>query len=229
MNQHRNILTHRIECLERESRRWRLAALVVGGVLGIAGLTGATKMAPTTDELRARRIVIVDPNDQERVQISVKDDGSAVLAVNDQEGDARVSLRVLRDGRPEVALSDKGDKPRIKLYLSELPQLLRGQGGLAPDPYVSLYYPDGQAALELRLALNEAPGLGLWDDRGNSRAILYLGHGEPKLVLRDHRGNDRAVLGHAELQVIRTEAVEQRPVSSLVLFDKDGKVLFKAP
>jgi hypothetical protein len=36
-------------------------------------------------------------------------------------------------------------------------------------------------------------------------------------------------LGHSAIEATRTGAVEQRPASSLVLFDKDGKVLFKAP
>jgi hypothetical protein len=39
----------------------------------------------------------------------------------------------------------------------------------------------------------------------------------------------RAVLGHTALEATATGTVEQRPASSLVLFDKDGKVIWKVP
>jgi hypothetical protein len=42
-------------------------------------------------------------------------------------------------------------------------------------------------------------------------------------------GRTRAVLGHTSLVTKRTGVVEERPVSSLVLFDKDGTVLWRAP
>ena len=43
------------------------------------------------------------------------------------------------------------------------------------------------------------------------------------------KGNIRAVLGYTKLENTRTGVVEHRPVSSLVLFDKDGKAIWKAP
>ncbi len=38
-----------------------------------------------------------------------------------------------------------------------------------------------------------------------------------------------AVLGHTALETKATGTVEQPPASSLVLFDRDGKVIWKAP
>ena len=75
----------------------------------------------------------------------------------------------------------------------------------------------------------EAEKFVLVDAEGRTRAILGAygaGHG---LVLYDPNGQVRAILGHAELKAARTGVVEQRPVSSLVLIDKDGKVIWKAP
>jgi hypothetical protein len=77
--------------------------------------------------------------------------------------------------------------------------------------------PDGTSTIELR----DAPGAPL--------ATLSVEGGAPKLTLTDKQGNTRAVLGHSQLEATKTGAVVQRPASSLVLFDKDGKVLFKAP
>ncbi len=52
--------------------------------------------------------------------------------------------------------------------------------------------------------------------------------GETYVMIAEKMGS-RAVLGHTTLENPRTGVKEQRPPSSLVLFDKDGKVIWKAP
>jgi hypothetical protein len=37
------------------------------------------------------------------------------------------------------------------------------------------------------------------------------------------------ILGHASIELIRTGIVEVRPEASLILFGKDGKLLWEAP
>ncbi len=44
-----------------------------------------------------------------------------------------------------------------------------------------------------------------------------------RFVVRDASGNTRAVLGSTVLETTQTGAVEKRPPSSLVLFDKEGR------
>lgn len=76
------------------------------------------------------------------------------------------------------------------------------------------------------------PTLNLKDKNGNgkARASLMLGiDGSPVVLLGDENGKPRAVLGHVDLVGTSEGRVEKRPASSLVLFDKDGKVLWKAP
>ena len=51
----------------------------------------------------------------------------------------------------------------------------------------------------------------------------------PSFALLDHAGKTRAVLGGVALERDRTGSVEQRAESLLVLFDRDGKVIWKAP
>ena len=48
------------------------------------------------------------------------------------------------------------------------------------------------------------------------------------LTLRDEHGAS-AVLGHTVLERKIKGSVEHLPASSLVLFDKDGKVVWRAP
>jgi len=50
-----------------------------------------------------------------------------------------------------------------------------------------------------------------------------------RLTLNDEKESLRTALGCTDLEVTKTGEVQKRPPSSLVLFDKDGKVLFKAP
>jgi len=69
----------------------------------------------------------------------------------------------------------------------------------------------------------------LSDQNGKTRAGLGVGTSGPSLVLRDENSKDRAALGHTALEGTATGTVEQRPASSLVLFDRDGKVIWKAP
>jgi hypothetical protein len=64
----------------------------------------------------------------------------------------------------------------------------------------------------------------------SSGAQLYLlRDGRVSFSLVDERGKERAVLGQTSLERKATGIVEQLPVASLVLFDKEGKVLWKAP
>lgn len=112
---------------------------------------------------------------------------------------------------------------------------------------LTIYGKDGKIALQLtaqaihlldsneklRISLStlrDTPELTFYDQNGKARAWLTLGSdGSPKFSLHDQAGNERATLGHAELESTRTGGVEQRPASSLVLFDKDGKVMWRAP
>ncbi len=76
----------------------------------------------------------------------------------------------------------------------------------------------------------DAPGepfLSLTGEKGV--ALLTLSDAGPSLELHDDAENLRASLGVIELKHEGTGTIEKRPASSLVLFGKDGKVIWKAP
>ena len=88
----------------------------------------------------------------------------------------------------------------------------------------------GKLRALLWLPLSGAPGLDLLDGTGAMRASLSLSpDGSPKLDLSDATGKRRAVLGAANLEAAKTGEETKRSESSLVLFDKDGKVIWQAP
>jgi len=79
-------------------------------------------------------------------------------------------------------------------------------------------FPDGSSALRFH------------DAAGRVRAAMGMTEDSvPALELMDRDGNLRAALGATSLHAVRTDEVRMRPESSLVLFDKDGKVMWKAP
>jgi len=56
----------------------------------------------------------------------------------------------------------------------------------------------------------------------------FSADGNPSLTLLDQDSNTRAVLGTTQLKHPDTGSTEIRAVSSLVLFDEDGKVVWSA-
>lgn len=65
------------------------------------------------------------------------------------------------------------------------------------------------------------------------RGIFALDvNGQPRAALRDGDGMIRAILGYATITSETTRGQrrdEERPPSSLLLFDKNGEVIWKAP
>lgn len=92
-------------------------------------------------------------------------------------------------------------------------------------PYLSLLDSAGEVQASLATLKNGLPSLYLRDSKGKWRTELGLG----SLKLSDDSAILRAALGEVELEAIATGGVEQRPASSLVLFNRTGTVIWKAP
>ena len=58
---------------------------------------------------------------------------------------------------------------------------------------------------------------------------FHLLRRQPTLSLMDEKGTTRVALGHTTIEFPATGVMEERPPSSLVLFKKDGKVIWQAP
>lgn len=139
---------------------------------------------------------------------------SAYLGVSD--GLARLDLRATNQSREVAEREDaewrkkfnaaKTPKEREKLF----PQRTN-------DVTVSLTaFPKGTSSVSVR------HGLG-------GELDLYLLNRRPSLNIEDEKGTSRVVLGQTKLENKATGVTEERPLSSLVLFDKDGKVVWQAP
>lgn len=132
----------------------------------------------------------------------------------DAEGKIRAVLSSDPDGRPgpDLVLFDYKDEIRAKLALDGLE--LR----------------DGKGHVRAAFVLRDSPALMFVDEGGVPGAWLSVRNdGTTALELSDERARTRAVLGTTDLVTTRTGAETKTAVSSLVLFDKDGKVLWKTP
>ena len=72
----------------------------------------------------------------------------------------------------------------------------------------------------------------MFDRNGKPRADLSVGNFGPSLTLLDPSGQARAVFGSTMLvgsHVSDNGAVERTPASSIVLFDRNGKFLWRQP
>lgn len=64
---------------------------------------------------------------------------------------------------------------------------------------------------------------------GKNRIMLNLEQGSPQVVLRDNNAQTRLVLGTYEMTSRTKGTIEKRPESSMVMFNKDGKLIWSAP
>ena len=121
------------------------------------------------------------------------------------------------------------DSPNRTVEANEF--VLKDSGGnirgafavLGDEPGLQIW--DGNQDVRIALGLwDGAPSLQLHDANGVARAVFVIAPTGPRLVLADETGQRRAVLD------VGTEGPgEHSTASSVVFFDKDGKVLWKAP
>lgn len=121
----------------------------------------------------------------------------------------------------EISLVDDGGKVRAQLAFRQV------EGALQPGLF--LYGADGKERVGLTLLGAEArPALALSDAKGDTRLWLGLNaKGAPQAVLYDAGQHLRAALGAITLQ--SPGGPQKLPVSSLILSDEKGKLIWRAP
>src|SRR5215469_5782062 len=88
----------------------------------------------------------------------------------------------------------------------------------------------GKTRAWLKTSPTGLPSLTLWDENDHLRAMLGTdADGSPSLLLNDEKEHSRAVLGNVGLENTKTGSTENTGPSSLVLFGKDRRVIWRAP
>ena len=108
-------LERRIEKVERENRRLKIAALTA--LLGLGGAFSLGAAASPPQKLEAETIVLRDAQGKSRIILSVDEEGPGI-ALLDAQGKVRANLGLAKEG-PALDLLDAAEHPRATLELTE--------------------------------------------------------------------------------------------------------------
>jgi hypothetical protein len=88
---------------------------------------------------------------------------------------------------------------------------------------------DGKVRGLLSVDSDGNPNFFLHDKSEKGGIVLAIDPNGSSVRVLDENGNSRAVLGSTDLKKTRSGYVEKRPLSSLVLLDKNKDVVWKSP
>jgi hypothetical protein len=187
-------ILQRLECLERDNRRWKVLASMVVVICGGFLLLGAagSRRPHIAEEIRARSFVLVDKHGTVLARLGQLPHGSLGLGFYDEGRKARLLLGIDADGGTSVSVYGKDGRGSAVL--------MAGQNGAT-----SLRLLDTRWHVRASLATwpDGSPFLHLSDRNGNDRALLtyseravmpngdIVRHPDPALVLFDAEGGIR--------------------------------------
>jgi hypothetical protein len=175
-------LMDRVDKLERQNRSLRRFVVALSVLAACVPLMGQVPSPSVADEIRARRVVIVDDKGRVRADLAVLGDGSAVaLDFRDEAGQIRAELVHSKEG-PALILGDGSGQVRAALE--------------AGDDRVGLTLKDSNGKRRLGLAaVKDQSGLQLFDEAETVQASLGLRKTGPALSLRNGNEKAFAILG----------------------------------
>jgi len=188
------------------------STIVVGIISGLVG-AAVWNHLPTGERAQAGEIAASDKDALKGVTV-VR--AQRIDMVN-KEGRVRGELAIQPDGNPGLAFYDQKGAVALSFGLTKGGKpvfTLKGEGG---------------RRINMGVCIDGAPTLAFCDDRGKVRATLRLEpSGNPVLAFDDANGKTRVVLGRISSEVFKG-SFPKRSLSSLVLLDKDEKVIWQAP
>ncbi len=192
----------------------------------------------TTEPDGNPKFIMQDSNGNPRFSIQLEDKNGATLAI------------INNDGAKTLLISEQSSFGNTQTGSSVA--MLDGNGqvkaqlGIKADnnPFLSLSdhsIDDKNACRSIKLGFTEKnkASIEICDANGNQRAKLHIDSFDTDFTLNDHEGNSRVELGNTKLAFEQDGSlkklssagfsVEQRPTSSIVLYNKKGKVVWSAP
>lgn len=140
-------IVRRLERLERESRRWKVVAMLTTATLGMILLIGADKNGATSvpRELQAGAFVLVDREGTPLGRLGLLPHGAWGLGLYDQGEKSRIVLSMEGDGWPFLQRLDRAGKDRVRLRSTEVHATATGELIKRPGP--SRLFFDQEAAV----------------------------------------------------------------------------------
>ena len=198
-------LVQRLDRLERENRRLkRIGAFVLGAIAAVV-IMGQATASKVPKVIEAQEFVLKDSN-----------------------GGVRGVLGKISS---DMAMGFSPDQNYGLILYNDFKKLGNSQGGwrivgLSGSGLRLTHYKHSQMELAANLAKDWFTGTASDELRkiNGSTEVDFSGF---KVYGKNRKSS--AVLGQISLEYPHTGVKEQRPASSLVLFDKDGKAIWKAP
>jgi hypothetical protein len=95
---------------------------------------------------------------------------------------------------------------------------------------IRLVTKDGKAMAALAISPDTGePFLFINGKDGKYRLMLNIDHGSPQIILRDNKAQTRLIVGSTEITSRDRGTIEKRSESSMVMYNKDGKLIWSAP
>jgi len=220
-------VVERLEKLERQNRRLKQAGAVALIIAAAVLLMGQVSQNRTVE---ANEFVLKNSNGDVRGRWFMLDDDWPQLRLFDGNGKRRVSLDVIPFG-PQLIFHDQNEVARITLdSMDGRDETFLSSGLIILDPV-------GNTEASL-LVLNRLSVVGDYTSRPelaliggvfrNAQASLAVVENGSSLSRSDVEGF-KAQIGTTGLVTPRTGETHKTSAASVVLFDKDQKVLWKAP
>lgn len=203
-------------------------AVIHGDLVGTFGATGEDPMMVSVGDKENQVIslmgsdnsiaLVLSKNGVMRGQWTASDEDTSI-EFYDKFRKTRGSWRAANEGFSAISFYDKAGTRRSSMGVLN--------DGLS---YVRLNDKSGKSDCYLSVGDDGNSQIVLWDNSNKPRGLWKVTKdGNTSLQIYDESGSMRASLGNTEITARKTGEGRQLAESSLVLFDKDGKVLFKAP
>jgi len=199
-------------------------AAICGLMIGVTLLIGGHCWQPVTAQaageipvtVKAKSFQVVDEQGNVRAEMKVGlDNGSPMITLWDKDGKTRMAMGLTGDD-PAIQLCDKTGTTRAGMRVA------------GNDPAVQLCGKDGTTRAGMRL-LGDDPAIALTDSDGKPRVDMNVTDDEPGVAVLDKAGVTRAQIGVSTVVNKKTKAQTITAESSIMLFNKDGNIAWKAP
>jgi len=211
-------LEHEIKDCRRSAFRDRVVMGGLAALVAVMAIGGMSEPEKVVEEVRTKKLVIVDDKGEARMTLVVLPDGMPRLSMSDEKGESRALFGLSTGDTPFLYMSDDKGEARMTLVV-------------LPDGKSKLDMKDekGHSRMTLMVLPDGTPILSMKDEKGNHRmTLVVLPDGTPRLDIKDEKGESRALLGGSDTES-PDGTITKYPESTLILFGPDGKALWKAP
>lgn len=221
-------------------RRGHAAVLTAIPLIGCAvAIVWGTESQPKQDgkeavseEIRTRRLVIIDENGNKHAALGIMKDGEVRLELRDKQSEVRTWLNPDVVAAPSLGVIGASEKPLIELgsEKGKLPVLVmrdaagtrRIAGIVAPDGVASLLVSDRRGKTRCRVSVS---------DDGDPELVLSDTSGKPRahVIVEKEHGTCSVNFSDAEGRVRLTLQVDEQGQPALVACDSKQRPIWSAP